>query len=55
MTQPHMPARHLRRDIGLRLRHVRGLVRTRLWAQILIALALGIAFGMVFSTEVGAA
>ncbi|MEL7043311.1 MAG: dicarboxylate/amino acid:cation symporter [Pseudomonadota bacterium] len=55
MTQPHMPARHLRRDIGLRLRHVRGLIRTRLWAQILIALALGIAFGLVFSPEVGAA
>ena len=48
------PAHYLRRDIGLRLRHVRGLVRDRLWAQILIGLGLGIAFGLVFSPEVGA-
>ncbi|MEL6861626.1 MAG: dicarboxylate/amino acid:cation symporter, partial [Pseudomonadota bacterium] len=37
--------------LGLRLLHVRGLIRQRLWAQILIALGLGVAIGLLLSPE----
>ena len=40
--------------LGLRLRHVRGLIRQRLWAQILIALGLGLVVGLVLSPEIEA-
>ena len=45
-----------RRDVpaanpGLRLRHVRGLIRQKLWAQILIALGLGLVIGLLLSPE----